>query len=246
MSPPKKPIDSIAPISIERIAFGVRYEPKYSVMDHIGAVIDSVLRDESTPFGPQTFPFCQHTPAEKVLLNPNNQDYLKLNERDTILQMSIFTRNLSRVEELAFQFENYVLKPLKEHGKLTNIMRYGILCSFSECATALGTLPTEHYLAGDFETSRSLSLHFTRRLPVLEAVAMKHLRDYRNIIYTIEQDEDSHVNISIDYQEYFDPTLTSSAWAKKPFDAFADRALQYLDGEFAKWFDKLAKKIEVA
>jgi hypothetical protein len=70
---PDRPIDNLlrlAPAEIQQLAFGVRYEPQYRVMDRIGTVIDEILRADGTPFGPETFPMTTATPQQYRLLEP--------------------------------------------------------------------------------------------------------------------------------------------------------------------------------
>ena len=246
MSQKNSQIGRLSPVPITKIAFGVRYEPQYAVMDRVGGVIDAVLRASNTPFGPKVFPLCQSAPSEYLLINPETNDSLKINQRDTILQLSFSTRELNHIEEIAVQFSQFVLKPLKEKCRVRNISRYGVLCYLAECSSSMKNLPVEHYLSKDFSNVQTLSLRFTRRLPSIEAVVKKKVSDYRNVIYTINQDDKEKVNISVDFQEYFEPVLDENDWTKKPFEKFVKNGLEYIEGEFEQWFTKLLETTKAA
>lgn len=246
---PSKKVERLSPVEITKVAFGVQYEPQYAVMDKIGAVIDRILRSADTPFGPETFPLCRSSPVDYVLINKKGDDSLRVSQRDTILEMTIGTRNLEKFEVLANQFDEYILKNLEKISKLKGIQRFGVLFHLAECGSVLDTSPIEHYVK-DFRDSsgvRSMHLRFTRRLPKIEAFAMRNVNDYGNVIYTVRQSDEDKVNISVDYQEYFIPYLDAADWAKKPYPEFVKKGVKYFEGEFWSWFNKLKRtKTEAA
>ena len=51
-------IERIFPIAIERIVLGVRYEPYYPLLDHIGELLDSVLHGKNSPSAQMFFNLC--------------------------------------------------------------------------------------------------------------------------------------------------------------------------------------------
>lgn len=240
-------LSRIAPAEFQRLAFGVRYASQHKLLDHIGSVVDEILGAGGTPFGPETFPLSEANPLQHRLLNNDTNTFLLINPQDTILEMSLKTRDGSQVNEWGKDFQEYVLKPLKKIGGVKNIARYGVVLSFKEDkASSLKNPPITRYLSSDFPNANSLFLRFSRRLPVEEALAMKRVDDYRNAIYSVEQSEAGEVRVSIDYQEYFQPLLDGGDWDSKPFSAFVDRGTRYVEGEFQKWFRKFVAVSEVA
>lgn len=226
--------------SIQRIAFGVRYDPQWAVADRRGAIIDQILWATGTPFGPETFPETSRIGDTHILINTDTGDTLKLSERDIILEMHIES-DLSQVSELAKGFQQYAIRPLRDTAKAKNINRYGALFRLEECGRHLAESPVAHFLHRDFDQARSLNLRFTRRLGTMEAVAKKRVNDYRNLIYTIAQSEQGEVKISFDYQQYFDPSLDQREWQERPFSLFVDGAVDYFDREFRKWLDRFTR-----
>lgn len=229
-------IKRLSPLLVSRIAFGVRYEPQYALMQQSGTVVDSILRTTGTPFGPDRFPYSQADVHTNVLTDFEGNS-LRFSHQDALLQLELNSRNLDRIEDMGNEFDKFVLRRLRELAKLRSITRYGLLIEMKE-VKGLQMRPVQHYLSSEFPDGRanSLALRFTRRLPAEEALVRKGVDDYRNAIYTIQEDAEANVGLSIDYQEYFKPALTAGEWAEKPFPKFVSRGLAYFEGEFQRWF----------
>lgn len=238
-----RPADKLnrrAPAEIEKLAFGVRYEPQYKVMDRIGGVIDEILRADGSPFGPETFPYTDSTAQHYRLSDDQSDSWLMITAQDAVLQLEVNTEDESRVHEMADGFQEYVLRNLRRLG-VKNIARYGMMIRFkAEDTKAFPNPPTKRFLSDDFTNVNALLMHFTRRLTVDEALAKKRVNDYRNIIYSVQQTENGKVQVSIDYQEYFDPLLDVTDWNERPFPRFVEQGTDYVHGEFDKWFRKFA------
>jgi hypothetical protein len=226
----------LAPISITQVAFGVRYEPQFKVFDYLGELMDNVLRAAGTPFGPDVFPQSQTDGNERLLVNPEKNRLLRINQQDTVLIWDLETRNLEDVLSLASGFAEYVLTPLRKETGVNNIQRYGMLFKLKQL-TGLKNPPLARYLARDFTASSltTLAMRFTRRLPATEAMFRKNVDDFRNVIYAVEESEKGETQFSVDYQEYFKPPLDTGDWNKRPFTEFADQGVGYFEQEVSKW-----------
>jgi hypothetical protein len=233
-------------VEIERIVFGVRYQPRYVVLDRMGTVVDQILRAQGTPFGPETFPYSSREAGEHALLNDKTGDSLRITQSDAIVDMAVGDGDVDGIERLSIGFSAYVLDNLREVAHLRDIARYGVLFKLAECSSVLRESPVEHFLSRDFRDARSVSLRFTRRLPTGEALAKRGVNDYRNVIYTVKQSEDGRVLIWLDYQEYFDPQLSGKEWAERPFGEFVTRGIGYFQGEFRRWLQMLLRPDEAA
>lgn len=239
-------ISDLAPIPVEQVAFGVRFQPRFEVVDHVGKVIDRILRSNGTPFNPDVFPLSEREPGKHRLFNPDTGDQITLTHSDAIIEMRVDTRKTSEIESLAGSYATFVLDSLREVVRLRDIVRYGVLFKLEECRSVLQETPVEHFIQRDFQDARSLSLRFTRRLGMMEALARKRVDDYRNVIYTVKQNEEGEVKIWVDYQEVFSPELNAKDWAQKSFKAFVTRGIDYFLGDFQKWLNKLMGKDEAA
>jgi len=239
-------IAGLSPINVNRVAFGVRFQPHFEIIDHAGLIVDRILRSDGSPFGPSFFPISERDPGEHRLLNPKTMDQLRLNQSDVILEMGVNTRKTSDIETSGKHFSEFILESLRKVVNLSGIVRYGVLFRLEECHSALQQTPVEHFLRHDFLDARSLSLRFTKRLPVLEALVKKEVDDYRNVIYTVKQTEEGEVTIWVDYQEIFKPELSAKELQQRPYEDFVPRGIEYLLGDFQNWLNKLFKKQEAA
>jgi len=233
----------LAPLRIDRVALGIRFQPHFGVADVFGELVDRILRSAETPFDSSRFPLVRSNPTERVLVNEETNETLHLNIRDAILEVNVDTIDLREIERLAVQFSRFVATNLRELAAPAGIERYGCLLKFGECHEALGELPTDHYLSDEFEDARTLQLRFTRRLPCIEARVRKNVDDFRNVIHIVEQDDEGNVNIRADYQEYFKPALCIEDWRAKPFEDFVARGLEYFETGFAEWLRNLQPEL---
>ena len=231
---------------IRRLVFGVRYESQFAVFDRMGSVLDSVLRAKGTPFGPDIFPLSQMVPYEYILSDQESGRRLRMTQSDAILEWPVKTGNLKTVQEVADHFEVFVLAPLRNIG-VGGILRYGALLEVKKAAaSSYRNPPINRYLSPEFKNANSLAIRFSKRLSSEEALAKKEVKDFRNVIYTLEQSEEGEVSVSLDYQEYFQPLLDREDWSKRPFSKFVGRGIGYFEGEFQSWLEKLIGVPEVA
>lgn len=107
-------IANLAPITIERIVFGIRFVPCYGVLDRVGEVIDGILRSPGTPFSPDVFPFSSREPGFHRLINTETKDEIRLTHADAILNMQVKTRKISEIAALAANFNEFVFDNLLE------------------------------------------------------------------------------------------------------------------------------------
>jgi hypothetical protein len=228
---------------ITRVAFGIRFGPLWQIGDSLGSIVDAILRGSGSPFGPLTFPLSLEAPTTHQLLNQQTGDNLTITERDIVLTMSK-RETLEAVQQLAGQFEDYIVQSVREHVELRLISRYGTLLEFAKCADMLRASLMKQYLAEDSD-ARDIQLRYSRRLPTEEVYIRKNVNDYRNLIYTLTQDQEK-AGIGFDYQLYFDPALDAGDWKQRPFQQFVESACSYVAGPFEKWFKRLLKEERVA
>jgi len=245
LTTPPADIGQLAPSLMDNLAFGVRFEPQFALMDNSGQLVDAILRTEGTPFGPETFPLAQSSPTDRLLMDEDKN--IHITQQDAILQWEIKTRNLKKIEVLGADFQDFVLEPLRQVCKVRGVTRYGVLIQMRNIKIAsLKNRPIDRYLAADFANANSLAMRFTRKLPSDEALVKRSVDDYRNVIYTLAENE-GVVNISLDYQEYFKPSLDNKEWGEKTFVKFLARGLGYFVTDFQRWFKAVsAAPAEVA
>ena len=71
------------------ITFGIRFNRSFRVPEISGEIIDDILYSNKTPFGTKFFPRIQETRREKVLVNDETTEYLRINTDDLILGLEV-------------------------------------------------------------------------------------------------------------------------------------------------------------
>jgi hypothetical protein len=240
-------VSQLAPAEIQQLTFGVRYEPQFKLLDRIGSVIDEILQAEGSPFDPARFPLSDSNIYQYRLLSELGDSYLLINQQDIVLQLPLKTRTDGQIDSWASDFQEYALGPLRKIGGVRSILRYGVMFRFKEeDAASLENPPVKRYLSPEFSTVNSLAMHFSRRLAMDEALLKKRVNDFRSAIYTVGQTESGRVQVSIDYQHYFQPALDAGEWDDRPFPEFVRHGTSYVNDEFQKWFRRFMAVSEVA
>ena len=235
-------------IGIERVAFGVRYEPQYKIRDNMGAVIDEILGGRDSPFGPEFFPLSESGPHVHRLLNPRTGDSLTITQSDTVMTVHVPTSDVVGVRRLAESFSRHVVTSVREQARLGQVLRYGVLLQLAECSQELDRSPVSVFLQPADVEAKDLHVRFSRRLAAEEALFRKDVSDYVNVISTVRQDEDGQVWFTLDYQVYFDPPLDRSDWASGnyQFDKFANRGVVHFEKRFVPWMEVFARAARAA
>ena len=66
----------------------------------------------------------------------------------------------------------------------------------------------------------------------------KHVENFRNVIYLVEQTHDGNVRLTLDYQLYFLPSLVYKDHTSNQYSDFAERGLHYFQNEFIEFGPK--------
>lgn len=233
-------------LPIEKVAFGVRYTPQYRVRDNMGTLIDRILRSDQ--FGPDTFPRSEAGPHQHVLLNPGNGDRLVISQADVLLDIELRTESLNDVEEMAHAFDSIIIKQLKDVCKVSDAFRFGLLVRFEELHSHSYECPVERYADKALVdvSVKTLNLQFSYNLPTPAGFSKRGVEDYRNVIYSMNQEEPDRFSLAVDYQHYFDPILSAQEWTQALYKKFALDAISYHEGKFSSWVESIAKEARAA
>lgn len=233
-----KAVEIESSVPIKSVVLGVRYEPQYRVRDVMGTLVDTILHAAASPFNPKVFPLSETGPIAQELLNPETGNSIKINQSDTLLEFALPTTELRKISTLGKEFQNFILGPLHKLCGVSRIVRYGLMTRFDEKGTQILQRPTVRYGDPDLPKSRDFVVRFSHRLPTNEGYFRKNVSDFRNVIYTMQENE-GQISLSLDYQEYFTPMLEASEWGTHPFPSFVDDSIHYQKTTFAQWVKKL-------
>jgi hypothetical protein len=225
---------SLGEFPLASLAFGVRYQPLFSIRDRLGGITDAILRASGTPFNSDFFPMSSGGSYEHLLTDPTGSS-LRINQQDCILELQLGADDdLDRFAAWAEAFQEFVLRPLDEIGRVGGVVRYGALLKLGDLGARLSTSPAGYLLPRE-EHIHDFQLRFVKRMGLDEALARKDVNDRLNAIYTVTQNSEGEVHLQIDYQRVFDPPLPASEWRRKPFPRFVERAIAYYTGSFQDW-----------
>lgn len=222
------------------LTLGIRYNRSFRIPDVSGEIIDNVLYSEKTPFGNSYFPRVQENSSrEKTLFNSNTSEYLRINTDDIILGISIENNFEERFEWLKNEVLTYFKDQLFRTYEIKNISRLGIVFSHKieknkKLADSVALLTENEVLDAD-----NISMSFSKKAPVAEALFRKEVNDYKNRIYNIQEVKEA-VYADLDYQYYYEPAIED---LRECFsDKILDDAKHFLESNFYIWLNKYESK----
>jgi len=194
---------------IKKITLGIRFERAYRLLDNWGVIVDNLLNVEESFFDESFFPqITSKNDFEKMLINSNTDDYLKITPHDLIFSYNF--RNSDGFQEKFKWFQKVVKKEIIENiiekFSLENFKRVGLVF--------------EHYFDTNSEIEKIVNtlfntdiiepkdIRFSARTPAnIQIMLDKSKTDYINRIFTIANDDKDNNIISFDYQYYFEPKI---------------------------------------
>ncbi|MFC1623295.1 hypothetical protein ACFL2R_03715 [Patescibacteria group bacterium] len=226
--------------SVVGITIGIRYARSFRVPDISGEIIDHILYDSKTPFGVKFFPNVQENSSrEKTLFNGRTGEYIRINTDDLILAIQVdgdFDKKMKWISEKVIP---YFEEELFRVYKIKNIKRLGIVFSHKisknkELSDAIAAFTDDSVSNPD-----NISISFSRKSAVKEALFRRDTSDYRNKIYNFRELEES-VQADLDCQYYYEPLIEDLR------NCFVNKVLseasEFLGNNFYKWLEKYEKK----
>lgn len=223
------------------IAIGVRFRSNFSIEDNSGQIIDRILYSKNAFFNPRFFPRLDSIGRERILLNDETEDTLRINSSNIVLEIRdlLETRNFkdpSQVNEISEAFNTEIICGVMKEYKITRITRIGYIKKYIFNVNGLPQKFLDQTIGNTIEEVRDINLRFSKRLLVDEALAKKEINDYRNVIFNIIKTSDKdELFISVDYQRYYDPLLKSPISIK--FDGFCQGVEFYNTKVFPTWLN---------
>lgn len=193
------------------VALGIRYSTNFRIADNFGSIMDDLLYGDDSYFDKEFFPLVQTSQFEIVLVDEKiKTKKLTINNANIILELP-FGESIkpSDLNQIRHAFEQQIIKGVMKKYKISGITRFGYLRRNILQSSSLSKNFTA--LASRMEGARDLHLHFSKKLPVEEAMIKRDISDYYNVIHTIEKGLDKdELSVSVDYQRYYEPSLETS------------------------------------
>lgn len=224
------------------ISLGIRFVRTFRISDITGDIIDNILHCDKSPFDIKYFSkIKENTAREKILLNDETGDYLRINTDDLILSISVnknFDKKISFIKNSVLPYYKDVL--FKKY-KIENIKRIGIIFHHK-----LNKIEKVSNLVKDFTSDKigeinNINLSFSKKLFAEDGSMIQGVNNFKNTIYTFEQQKDE-IFFNFDYQYYYEPALQDLR--NTDIDKIIDDSSKYLENDvYNNWLNEYDKKI---
>lgn len=220
------------------IVLGIRYRANFSIEDSLGAIVDKILYDKKSFFNPKIFPLVQNTGNGKLLLNSENNDRLTINNSNIILDL-LFDGSFEKEDcnLIIGKFNEQIIEGIMKQYKITEIIRIGIVKRYLFPIEDLAQSFINKTIGKTQEGINDINLRFSKRIPTPDAMVHRDVLDYGNVIFNIiKQADKKELFMTVDYQKFFDPFLTSVNEMK--YTNFVNSANSFNQENYLSWLNK--------
>jgi len=220
------------------IAIGIRYRANFSIEDQLGKIVDQILYSKNSYFNPKVFPEVYNNINEKVLINKSTNDHLVINNSNMILELNFGDKfKIEDYDEIIHNFENDVIDGIMKNYKVTEINRVGLINRYLFQVEKLADSFINKTIGSTLEGINDINLRFSKKVPIQESYVKKDINDYINVIFNvIKKSDKKELFMSTDYQQYFDPFLTSTQQIQ--FKDFVSNAESFNSKNYLNWLNK--------
>lgn len=234
--------------NISQLTCGIRFEKSFRISDITGQIFDTVLHDQSTPFGTEFFPKYQEVHLQdRLLLNDDRGYYLRIMTSDIIFQYTLHENGPDQREQIDWFTKDavqFIIEKVLHDNKIQNIMRFGFMITHIVEGENLGGNVLDQLTSGEIKNADQLTIRFGNKDVTADGITKSGVNDYVNRITTIKQVDEKKYEIILDYQYYFLPVIKDLKQWKTV--SFFERAFQSLDKKFYSIINPFVDKMAVA
>ncbi|HNV61815.1 MAG TPA: hypothetical protein PKN54_02610 [Candidatus Cloacimonas acidaminovorans] len=223
------------------ISIGIRFVRTFRISDISGDIIDNILHCDKSPFDIKYFPkIKENNSREKILLNDETNDYFRINTDDLILSISVNENFDKKINFIQNSVIPYYKETLFKKYKIENIKRIGIIFHHK-----LDKIEKMNSLVKDLTSEKvsevnNINLSFSKKLPTTEGMISKDVNNFKNTIYTFEQQSDE-IFFNFDYQCYYEPALQDLR--DTDIDSIIETSSKYLEENvYNNWLNEYGKQ----
>lgn len=221
------------------ITFGIRFNRSFRIPEISGEIIDNILYSSKTPFGTKFFPRIQEMRREKILVNDETTEYLRINTDDLILGLEVKNNFEDRFDFLSDDVLNYFKDILFKNYDLKNIRRVGVVFAHKIDRDKSIDEAVKVLTKNKIDSVDNVSISFSKKSPATEALYRKDVNDYKNTIYNLTELEGA-VLAELDYQYYYSPPIEDLR------ECFVDKILSdakvFLQKNYYDWLKSVEAK----
>ena len=221
--------------SLIGIVIGIRFRANFAIEDQLGRIVDEILYSKNSFFNPSVFPVVQSGAGQKLLINEETGDYLRIDNSNIILEI-VFGDRFQAVDTQTIleHFEENIILGLMKTFKIKEMVRIGYVKRYIFKIEDLAQRFVDKTIGKTLGGINDISLRFSKKIPVSEALVKQNVNDYDNAIFTIIKRADlNEIFMSVDFQRHYDPFLPSAH--DIPFGAFIKHAEGFNSKNYLLW-----------
>jgi len=228
------------------IVIGIRFGANFSIEDQFGQIVDHILYSKKSFFDPSVFPEVQNKINQRILINKKTSDRLLIDNSNIILEINFSKSDIGfnekDIKKIYKNFIDQIINGIMKKYEIKKIARIGIVKRYLFDINAFADSFVDKTIGKTFKGVNDVNLIFSKKLPLLKAIAEK-TSDYDNVIFNIIKTTDKdELFMGIDYQQLFDPFLSVSSQIK--FDKFIKSVDSFTDNEYLSWLNNNYGEIE--
>jgi hypothetical protein len=212
---------------LQGFVFGIRVNKSFYLEDKSGAIIDELLYNKDSEFGPSLFPTVQENNGIKRLYNEVTDDKFVITHSDFIFEYTAKCNFDEEFQKYLVSYKQQILNNVFKKFDVHYIARFGfIIKAIMEQSDPITTsvhdiIRQQHN--GYVPDSYSLRYNVKEKKPItIKGITTE---DFDNIIVTYDKaNEDKPLMFSVDYQRYFKPELDKISDSQVSYDDFCKRA----------------------
>ncbi len=213
---------AIDDLTLNHVAFGIRYNSHFRIEDRLGDIVDAVLA--APRHGSSRFPLIAYGAGMRQLGNEQTGESISFSRADTIFENRKANFLLAQLPVMAEEFAEDVWRAVYDHAKAPAVTRFGCIVGFDLPST---WRPLDALLDQDERDTSEFDLRYSHRLPVEDALTNVGVNDYRNVIFQVSCRAERKI-ATIDFQHYFNPPLESEKARKETsYSKFINKAIPY-------------------
>lgn len=223
--------------SLVSIIFGVRYRANFSIEDRLGQIVDQILYTKNSYFNQNVFPKVLGGVGQKSMINEETGDRLTLDNSNVILEV-VFggSFKISDYKDVISHFHTEIINGVMKRFAIKEIVRIGYVKRYIFNIEDLAKKFVDKTIGRTLEGVNDIKLSFSKKLPLELAFVKKDVNDYDNAIFTVIKRADAKdIFMSLDYQRYFDPFLSSATEIE--YEPFIENAEYYNNRKYLAWLN---------
>jgi hypothetical protein len=223
--------------NLRSIALGIRFRANFSIEDQLGKIVDQILYSEKAYFNSKRFPMVQSEVTRKTLFNRNTGNKITIDNSNIIVEI-VFDEDfkVTDLDSMHRHFKDDIVNGFLRDFKIREIVRIGYIRSYIFPLKELATNFVNKTVGQTLGGINDISLHFSKKLPLEKSLMKKDINDYHNVIFNVVKKADlEEIFMSIDYQHYYDPFLTTASEIE--YNSFIACAESFNNTKYLTWLN---------